>query len=121
MISAAESGVGSAYTYSGYNWTGDASTSEFTCSGLVDYAPGNASQTNTPESLYAAVNGKGNLRSSVDGLSAGDLVFYEYAGRYPGHVGIYIGNARIIDSEPTGGVQIRDVYYPGTFLGGGSL
>lgn len=116
-IRRAKSVIGSAYTYSGYVWTGDTSTSKFTCSGLVDYAFGFDSNTHSPES-YSSITG---MKKTKGQLSPGDLVYYEYRSRKPGHVGIYLGNNQIIDSEPNGGVSIRDVGYPGTYLGGGSF
>ena len=117
FVSRAMAVVGSNYTSSGYIWTGQTSSSYFTCSGLVDYAAGLPTNSNWPEKLYAEVSG---LKQDVSSLSYGDLVFYSYAGRNPGHVGIYIGDGKIVDAEPGGGVQVRDVNSPGTFLGGGS-
>ncbi len=118
MVSRALSVIGSGYQWSGYVWTGSTSTSAFTCSGLIDYALGLPTNSNWPESLYASVS---YITTDVSALNYGDLVFYTYAGRYPGHVGIYIGGGQIVDSCPGGGVQIRDVYYPGTFIGGGPI
>lgn len=118
MVSRALSVVGSGYTWSGYRWTGSTSSSYFTCSGLVDYALGLPSNSNWPESYYASVR---YLTTDVSSLNYGDLVFYQYGGRYPGHVGIYIGGGMIVDSQPGGGVQVRSVNYPGTFIGGGPI
>ncbi len=117
MVARAYSIIGAGYSYSGYNWTGSVSTSTFTCSGVVDYAMGLPSWSSSPESLYASVS---NLVTSTSELSYGDLVFYSYGGRYPGHVGIYVGGGSIIDSIPNGGVGIRDVNYM-DFIGGGSI
>ena len=117
MVSQAYSIIGSGYQWSGYSWTGSTSSSAFTCSGVVDYALGLSSQSNSPESLYASVS---NMKSSTSQLAYGDLVFYSYAGRYPGHVGIYVGNGMIIDSIPDGGVAVRAVDYM-DFIGGGSI
>ena len=116
MVSQAYSIIGSGYQWSGYTWTGSTSSSAFTCSGVVDYALGLSSQSNSPESLYASVS---NMKSSPSQLSYGDLVFYSFAGRYPGHVGIYVGDGMIIDSIPDGGVAVRSVDYM-DFIGGGS-
>lgn len=117
FVEKAMSAIGSGYSGSGYNWTGSTSGSWFTCSGLVDWALGNAPQTSWPESL----RDRTGMSKSIDQLAYGDLVYYEYRGRHPGHVGIYIGNGKIVDSEPNGGVQVRDVDFPGTYLGGGSI
>lgn len=118
MVSRALSVVGSGYRWSGYVWTGSTSSSAFTCSGLVDYALGLPTNSNSPESYFGSVR---YITSDVSALNYGDLVFYTYAGRYPGHVGIYIGGGQIVDSCPGGGVQIRSVYYPGSFIGGGPI
>ena len=118
MVSRALGVVGSGYRWSGYVWTGSTSSSAFTCSGLVDYALGLPTNSNSPESYFGSVR---YITSDVSALNYGDLVFYTYAGRYPGHVGIYIGGGQIVDSCPGGGVQIRSVYYPGSFIGGGPI
>lgn len=118
MVSRALGVVGSGYRWSGYVWTGSTSSSAFTCSGLVDYALGLPTNSNSPESYFGSVR---YITSDMSALNYGDLVFYTYAGRYPGHVGIYIGGGQIVDSCPGGGVQIRSVYYPGTFIGGGPI
>lgn len=118
MVSRALSVVGSGYRWSGYVWTGSTSSSAFTCSGLVDFALGLPTNSNSPESYFGSVP---YITSDASALNYGDLVFYTYAGRYPGHVGIYIGGGQIVDSCPGGGVQIRSVYYPGTFIGGGPI
>lgn len=67
---------------------------------------------------YNRVVSRGNL-VGADGLVAGDLVFYARGGRIY-HVGIYIGDGYIIDSIPSGGVQVRTLYFCDGFCGGGS-
>ncbi len=118
LLSRAYSLLGSGYQWSGYNYTGDSSSSSFTCSGVVDYALGRSSQSSSPESLYEEVGS--NLTTDVSSLQEGDLVFYSYGGREVGHVGIYAGNGQVIDSIPNGGVAVRDVDYM-DIVGGGSL
>lgn len=119
MVARAYSIIGSGYSWSGYNWTGDVSSSSFTCSGVVDFALGLPSHSNSPESLWAQVGS--NMVYDTSQLNYGDLVFYPFGGHYPtGHVGIYVGGGMIIDSIPNGGVAVRDVNYM-TFLGGGPL
>lgn len=83
----------------------------------MDFAYGYSTNSHSPEG-FAAITG---MSKSADELVAGDLVYYSWGGRYPGHVGIYIGGGQIIDSEPGSGVAVRDLYFPGTFIGGGSL
>lgn len=119
FVTRAFSIVGGGYRYSGYNWTGNTFTSEFTCSGVIDFARGLPSRSSSPESLYNEVGSR--MVYNTNQLNFGDLVFYAYGGRVPtGHVGIYIGGGQIIDSIPNGGVSIRDVNYM-TFVGGGPI
>ncbi|WP_133119509.1 NlpC/P60 family protein [Bifidobacterium primatium] len=108
--------IGSGYQPSGYVWTGSTSTSSFTCSGLVDFALGYPSNSNWPEKYYAMVS---NKTTDISQLKYGDLVFFHYAGRSPGHVGIYLGNGMMVDSAPGGGVQVRGI--GSSFMGGGTL
>lgn len=119
FVNRALSVIGAGYQPSGYNWTGTVSTSSFTCSGLVDFALGYPSNSNWPEKYYAMVS---NKTKDLSKLKSGDLVFFQYAGRSPGHVGIYIGNGTMVDSAPDGGVQVRAVNPDSAiFMGGGSL
>ena len=118
MLSRVYSLLGSGYQWSGYNYTGDNSTSSFTCSGVVDYALGRDSQSSSPETLYEEVGS--NITTDVNSLQAGDLVFYSYGDREVGHVGVYVGDGQVIDSIPNGGVAVRDVNYMDV-VGGGSL
>ena len=118
LVAQAYSIIGAGYQWSGYTWTGEVDSSAFTCSGVVDFAMGLPTNSSTPEGLFEAVGS--NLVTSVDALSYGDLVFYTYGGRYPGHVGIYVGGGQIIDSIPNGGVAVRDVDYM-DFIGGGPI
>lgn len=124
MIRRAEETLGSRHTYHGYVWTGDPATSEITCSGLVDYALGRPSQTDSPETLRDEI-GMQNITTDVSKLKRGDLVFYQFYGEGHsdgwGHVGIYLGDNRIIHSIPNGGVQYSTVEGGGVFLGGGTL
>lgn len=120
MVARAQSIIGSGYSYSGYYWSGSTSTSWFTCSGVVDYALGLPSRSNSPESLMADVKSRGTWTTSVSELKYGDLVFFTTS-RYCGHVGIYIGGGEMIDSIPGSGVGYRTLSYIGGFIGGGSI
>lgn len=119
MVNRAWGIIGSGYSYSGYYWTGDPASSWFTCSGVVDYALGLRTNSNSPESLYRAVGSR--LTTSTSNLAYGDLVFFRTGSRAVGHVGIYIGGGQMIDSCPGGGVQVRSLSYVGSFIGGGPI
>ena len=121
MVARAYSIIGSGYSWSGYVWTGSPSSSYFTCSGVVDYALGLPTNSNSPETLYSQVVSRGAYTTDAGSLKYGDLVFYRYGGRAPGHVGIYVGNGCVIDSVPGGGVQVRSMYFVSGFMGGGSI
>lgn len=117
LVARAQSIIGSGYSYSGYRWTGSTSSSYFTCSGVIDYALGLRTNSNSPESLYSKVS----ITRDVSKLKYGDLVFFSYGSRAVGHVGIYIGNGMMIDSIPGAGVGYRSLSYIGNFMGGGSI
>ncbi len=119
MVNRAWGIIGSGYSYTGYRWTGDPSTSYFTCSGVIDYALGLPTNSNSPESLYASVRSR--MTTNVSELAYGDLVFFRSGGRAPGHVGIYIGGGQMIDSIPGGGVAVRTLDFIGGFMGGGPI
>ena len=107
VVSAAYSLIGTSY-------------STLDCSGLTSaaYAACGYSLYHQSGVQYSIVAGKGNL-VGVDGLVAGDLVFYSRGGSIY-HVGLYIGDGYIIDSIPSGGVQVRSLYFCDGFCGGGS-
>ena len=118
FVSRAFSIIGASYQWSGYTWTGNAFSSAFTCSGVVDFARGMPSRSSSPGTLMAEVGNR--LVYSTSDLKYGDLVFYACLGQAPGHVAIYIGNGQVIDSIPNGGVAIRAVDYM-TPMGGGPI
>lgn len=120
MVARAYSIIGSGYRYTGYVWTGSPSTSAFTCSGVVDFALGLGSNSNSPASLLSQVKARGGFVSSASQLQYGDLAFYSSGGRIS-HVGIYIDGGNVIDSIPGGGVGIRSVTYVNGFIGGGRI
>ncbi len=118
FVARAFSIIGAGYQWSGYTWLGSIRGSAFTCSGVIDFARGFPSRSSSPETLYAEVGSR--LVTDTNLLQYGDLVFYDFNGRHPGHVGIYIGGGSIIDSIPNGGVSIRDVNYM-PCIGGGPI
>lgn len=120
MVARAQSIIGSGYRWSGYVWTGSTATSSFTCSGVVDYALGLPTNSNSPGTLYSKVVARGTYTTNASALKYGDLVFYHNGvGIY--HVGIYIGGGQVIDAISNGGVQVRNMYYVNGFMGGGSI
>lgn len=85
IVEAARNQVGVHYT-----WGGSSRSTGFDCSGLVSYALGRAG-IDTPHSSSAIANAGTSISRSE--LRPGDVVVY------PGHVGIYSGNGRIIDAS----------------------
>jgi gamma-D-glutamyl-L-lysine dipeptidyl-peptidase len=74
----------------------------------------------------------GNTLAQLDELKAGDLVFFSGNGKYPTHVGLYIGNNQVIHSSAKGpydGVKINslrgggsyDQYLQKIYFGGGRV
>lgn len=103
----------------GYNYIGTP-YSVLDCSGFTSAAYGDCGYYLYHQSgvQYSTVVSKGNL-VGADGLVPGNLVFYARGGSIY-HVGMYIGGGMIIDSIPSGGVQVRSLYFCDGFCGGGS-
>jgi hypothetical protein len=108
-----------------YVWGGASPVTSFDCSGLVQWAFGQlgARLPRTAQQQYDATR-----RVSRSDLRPGDLVFFERT--YPSHerithVGIYVGNGRMINAPTTGDV-IREMdvfsgYWGPRFAGGGRV
>ena len=97
--------VGKPYVY------GAAGPDSFDCSGLVLYCFGNKYGHGTGY-MISGIQAAGNWKTSMSQLEYGDLVFPS-----SGHVGIYIGDGKMIHAaNPSTGVVISDVY---AFYGGG--
>ena len=108
-----------------YVWGGASPVTSFDCSGLVQWAFGQlgARLPRTAQQQYDATR-----RVSRNDLRPGDLVFFERT--YPSHerithVGIYVGNGRMINAPTTGDV-IREMdvfsgYWGPKFAGGGRV
>ena len=112
--------IGTRYIEPWSSWPGDA----VDCSGLVLqclYATGMDmgwynpyNHRWLPEQTYNSMNWYRNntfMPVSTSAMQRGDVVYYR------GHIGIYIGNGRIIDSWPGIGVTERSVNAPGRVIG----
>lgn len=112
--------IGTCYIEPWSSWPGDA----VDCSGLVLqclYATGMDmgwynpyNHRWLPEQTYNSMNWYRNntfMPVSTSAMQRGDVVYYQ------GHIGIYIGNGRIIDSWPGIGVTERSVNAPGRVIG----
>lgn len=106
--------VGSRYVYASAN-----PSVGFDCSGLVYYLyKTNAGITLNRSSRDQALNG---YAVSRDNLKAGDLLFFStFGGNRISHVGLYVGNGKMIHaSTPKDGVIITDInsnYYVNNFM-----
>lgn len=103
-----------------YVW-GGTSPSGFDCSGLMQYTFGKFG-IKLPRVSYDQM-GVGQA-VSMKGLRPGDLMFFDTESSHKGadHVGMYIGNGKMIDApRPGKNVEIVDVthgYYLDRFMGG---
>jgi cell wall-associated NlpC family hydrolase len=85
---------------------GGATPDGFDCSGLTMYVLGKFGLTLDHDASAQAADARGTA-VAADDLRRGDLVFF---GEPAHHVGIYVGNGRMIDAPSTGGVvSIRAV------------
>jgi hypothetical protein len=92
----------------------------FDCSGLIaySYAQAGIMLPRTAAQQYAVVTPvpKRDLRP-------GDLVFFRVNGRDVGHVGIYVGDERLVDAPQTGGkvrmASLEDEWYRERYVGAG--
>ncbi|MFA6941377.1 MAG: SH3 domain-containing C40 family peptidase [Clostridiaceae bacterium] len=104
VIAYAKSFIGLPYVYGGDS----PSDGGFDCSGFTKYVFGNYGYTLNRISKDQALNGTYASRAY---LQPGDLIFYSFEGNgVISHVGIYLGNGRMIHSPKTGDtVKITDV------------
>lgn len=83
-----------------YVW-GGATPAGFDCSGLVVYVFG-AAVPSLPRTTYDQVHA--GVAVPPDAATAGDLVFFYHADGTVGHVGIYLGDGRMVHAPHTGDV-----------------
>lgn len=114
LISAARSFLGSKYVW------GSADPSKgFDCSGLVYHIYKTIAGIDLNRSSYEQVNN--GVSVSKDSLKPGDLLFFNtFGGNRISHVGMYVGNGKMIHaSNPKTGVIESDInssYYTKTFV-----
>lgn len=104
-----------------YAWGGE-SPGGFDCSGLVYYAYNEAGVRvpRTARALYKAVR-----PLYVHQLAPGDLVFFVMPGRFPAHVGVYLGDNRFVHAlnqdKPVMISNLDDNYWQRRLIRAGSL
>ena len=111
--SVAGQGLSAVYAQLGkpYVW-GATGPDAFDCSGLIYYCYGTARGRTTSE-MIRSLKSTGDWKTSLDQLSAGDLVFTS-----AGHVGVYLGNGRMIHAANAALGVCEDIVF--AFYGGGS-
>lgn len=91
-----------------YTWGGESPTTGFDCSGFVQYVFAHFG-IDLPRTTYTQVN-EGEV-VQVGDEQPGDLVFEIGSSTAPQHVGIYLGNGKIINAmNPQNGVCISALY-----------
>lgn len=78
-----------------YHWGGESPATGFDCSGLVRWAYGHVG-VDLPHNSYALYSE--GRRVPESGMHAGDILFFEGLG----HVGLYLGNGRMVHAPQTG-------------------
>jgi cell wall-associated NlpC family hydrolase len=106
-VAAAETALGTPYQYGGSctDPHGADPSGWCDCSSLVQMA-WRAVGVNLPRTTYQQVH-IGTPVTSVSGLQPGDLIFIpgsDGSAAAPGHVGLYVGNGRLINAPSTGQV-----------------
>ena len=97
VLSTADDYLGTRYSYGGaMPQTG------FDCSGFVQFVYRRNGVTLPRTSRQQATSGR-SLAAKLDGLRAGDLLFFSQQGDVIDHVAIYAGNDRILHSSSSGG------------------
>ena len=97
MISTGDDYVGTRYLFGGAT-----PQSGFDCSGFVQYVYRRNGVTLPRTSRLQSAAGK-SLAAKLEGLRAGDLLFFSQRGDVVDHVAIYAGKDRILHSTSSGG------------------
>ena len=84
-----------------YVWGGASPTGGFDCSGLTMYV---YRQLGITLDHYAAWQFLEGTRIATQDLQPGDLVFFHPQADGPGHVGMYVGDGKMINAPHTGDV-----------------
>lgn len=120
-IPAAAASVAESMQGKPYAWGGE-SPSGFDCSGLVYYAYTEAGVRvpRTASAQYKAVR-----PLYLHQLAPGDLVFFVMPGRFPAHVGVYLGDNRFVHAlnrdKPVLISNLDDAYWQRRLIRAGSL
>lgn len=107
FLAAARSKVGVPYVF------GATGPNAFDCSGLVQWAAKQAGQS-VPRTTYEQV--KVGTPVQRGEIQPGDLIFSTWeGGQHPGHVGIYVGDGKILSApqagKPVGYSTLNDTYW----------
>ena len=94
--------TGDAYLGTRYTYGGTTPQGGFDCSGFVQYVFRQNGVT-LPRTSRTQANAGRSLPTKLDGLRAGDLLFFSQRGDGVDHVAIYAGNDRILHSSSSGG------------------
>ena len=94
--------VGDSYLGTRYLYGGSTPQNGFDCSGFVQYVFRQNGVTLPRTSRQQATAGR-SLSTKLDGVRAGDLLFFSQNGNVIDHVAIYAGNDRILHSSSSGG------------------
>lgn len=108
------------YLGQGYVWGGSNPDTGFDCSGLLQWGFKQFG-IDIPRVTYDQI-GAGAAVSMKD-LQVGDMVFFDTSSQSgPDHVGIYVGNGKMLHAPKTGDViKVSDItgdYYSSRFMGG---
>jgi cell wall-associated NlpC family hydrolase len=94
--------TGDDYLGTKYLYGGTTPQSGFDCSGFVQYVYRRNGVTLPRTSRLQSASGK-SLATKLEGVRAGDLLFFSQNGNVVDHVAIYAGNDRILHSSSSGG------------------